>query len=85
MGCSQVTFGYCKEMYAHLTTLFRFMFVHACCTVMRLGKPLEHMQAALKVLNSDNARTAEQTTTLLRQLGYAAYLIFDAVVWVSIT
>lgn len=50
--------------------------------VMRIGKPLEHLQAALKALNS-NSRTSEQVATVLRQLGYASYLIYDALVWVS--
>lgn len=50
--------------------------------VMRVGKPLEHLQAALKALNS-SARPGEQITTVLRQLSYASYLIYDAAVWVS--
>ncbi|KAH8120415.1 peroxisomal biogenesis factor 11 [Phellopilus nigrolimitatus] len=50
--------------------------------LMRIGKPLEHLQAALKATNSF-ARPAEQTTTILRQLGYAGYLIYDAAIWAN--
>ena len=50
---------------------------------MRLGKPLEHLQAALRAAQQIS-NPAEQITTIGRQLGYAGYLIYDAVVWVSL-
>ncbi|KAL5518834.1 PEX11 [Sanghuangporus vaninii] len=50
--------------------------------LMRVGKPLEHLQAALKALNS-SAHPGEQTTTVLRQLCYASYLVYDAAVWAN--
>lgn len=48
---------------------------------MRLGKPLEHLQAALKAAQLIS-NPAEQIATVGRQLGYAGYLIYDTVVWV---
>lgn len=50
--------------------------------VMRLGKPLEHLQAALRVTQSAGP-TGEQITSIGRQLAYAGYLSYDAVIWVS--
>lgn len=49
--------------------------------VMRLFKPLEHVQAALKAIQSSGT-PLEQWTTIGRQLSYAGYLSFDALVWV---
>ena len=49
--------------------------------VMRLGKPLEHLQAALKAATAAG-KPAEQLTTIGRQLGYFGYLTYDALVWV---
>lgn len=48
---------------------------------MRLGKPVEHLQAALKAALS-SAPAPEQITTIGRQLGYFGYLTYDAIVWV---
>jgi peroxin-11B len=49
---------------------------------MRLGKPVEHLQAALRATFA--AGPAEETiTTIARQLGYFGYLTYDAIVWVS--
>ncbi|KAI5124613.1 hypothetical protein M0805_004223 [Coniferiporia weirii] len=50
--------------------------------LMRIGKPLEHIQAALRAANS-TARPGEQITTVLRQLCYAGYLIYDMVAWAN--
>jgi len=50
--------------------------------VMRLGKPLEHLQAALRA-TTDTGPMGEQVTTIGRQLGYAAYLSYDSIIWVS--
>ena len=49
---------------------------------MRLGKPLEHLQAALKATLSKGP-ASEAVTTIARQLCYFGYLSFDAIVWVS--
>lgn len=48
---------------------------------MRLGKPIEHLQAALRAAQS-TGEPAEQITTICRQLGYFGYLTYDAFVWV---
>ncbi len=51
---------------------------------MRLGKPLEHLQAALRATLA--AGPIEETlTTIARQLGYFGYLTYDAVVWVCLS
>jgi len=47
---------------------------------MRLFKPLEHMQAALRAA-SPSAYPLEQYTTIGRQVGYFGYLSLDMVVW----
>ena len=54
-------------------------------SVMRLGKPLEHLQAALKASQSAalSRQSAERFTTVARQLSYAGYLTLDAVVWAN--
>ena len=49
--------------------------------VMRLGKPLEHLQAALKAATAPGP-AIEQLTTIGRQLVYFGYLSNDALVWV---
>jgi len=49
---------------------------------MRLGKPMEHLQAALKATLSKGP-VGEAVTTIARQLCYFGYLSFDAIVWVS--
>lgn len=48
---------------------------------MRLGKPVEHLQAALRAVNTVGA-AGEQITTIGRQLAYFGYLTNDALVWV---
>jgi len=47
---------------------------------MRIGKPLEHAQAAVKAL--DVSDPVLKFTALGRQLGYAGYLFNDMLVWV---
>lgn len=49
---------------------------------MRLGKPVEHLQAALRAAQSP-AELGEQLATIARQLSYFGYLTYDAIVWVS--
>lgn len=48
---------------------------------MRLGKPMEHLQAALKATFSSGP-LLETLTTVARQIGYFGYLSYDAIVWV---
>lgn len=43
---------------------------------------MEHLQAALKAANNFS-RPGEQIFTILRQLCYGGYLIYDAAAWVS--
>ena len=50
---------------------------------MRLGKPLEHLQAALKATQVSTT-AGEQITTIGRQLAYAGYLTYDSLIWVSL-
>ncbi|KAL1749067.1 peroxisomal biogenesis factor 11 [Schizophyllum fasciatum] len=50
--------------------------------LLRLGKPVEHLQLALKAAFA-SARPAEQITTVARQLAYFGYLSFDALVWAN--
>lgn len=49
---------------------------------MRLGKPIEHLQAALRAAQSPS-ELGEQLATIGRQLAYFGYLTYDAIVWVS--
>jgi hypothetical protein len=50
-------------------------------SVMRIGKPLEHAQSAIKAL--DIADPFLKYTAVGRQLGYAGYLLNDTLIWVS--
>ncbi|KAF9456539.1 peroxisomal biogenesis factor 11 [Collybia nuda] len=50
--------------------------------LMRLGKPLEHLQAALRA-SLTSAPSLEQITTISRQVGYFGYLAYDSIVWAS--
>ncbi|GAA6046379.1 hypothetical protein JCM3770_004891 [Rhodotorula araucariae] len=47
--------------------------------LMRLGKPLEHLQAAVKGL--DISDPVIKVTTVGRQIGYAGYLFNDMLIW----
>jgi len=49
---------------------------------MRLGKPLEHLQAALRAAQT-TGDLKEQVTTIGRQLGYFGFLAYDALVWAN--
>ncbi|KIY72841.1 peroxisomal biogenesis factor 11 [Cylindrobasidium torrendii FP15055 ss-10] len=48
--------------------------------LLRLGKPLEHLQAALKAVLAAGS-TPEKVTAIARQLAYFGYLALDAFVW----
>ncbi|KIM85398.1 hypothetical protein PILCRDRAFT_360634 [Piloderma croceum F 1598] len=50
--------------------------------MMRLGKPLEHLQAALRA-TTGTGPMGEQITTIGRQLGYAGYLAYDSIIWAN--
>ncbi|CAA7266560.1 unnamed protein product [Cyclocybe aegerita] len=50
--------------------------------LMRLGKPLEHLQAALRASLSSGP-FEETLTTVSRQIGYFGYLTYDAIVWAN--
>jgi peroxin-11B len=51
---------------------------------MRLGKPMEHLQAALRASLSTGP-LAETLATVARQIAYFGYLAYDALVWVRDT
>ena len=48
---------------------------------MRLFKPLENLQAALRAMQSPTT-SLEQLTTIGRQLGFFGYLTYDMISWV---
>ncbi|KIK71160.1 hypothetical protein GYMLUDRAFT_33295 [Collybiopsis luxurians FD-317 M1] len=50
--------------------------------LLRLGKPAEHLQAALKA-SLASSPAAETITAIGRQLSYFGYLSFDAAVWIN--
>jgi peroxin-11B len=50
-------------------------------TVMRLGKPLEHLQAALKV-TKEISDPVVGVCAVGRQISYAIYLFNDMMIWV---
>lgn len=50
--------------------------------MMRLGKPLEHLQAALRA-TANSGPIGEQITTIGRQLAYAGYLAYDSIIWAN--
>ncbi|OBZ78811.1 Peroxisomal membrane protein PMP30B [Grifola frondosa] len=50
--------------------------------LMRLGKPVENLQALLRAIQTPGD-AGERITMIGRQLGYFAYLSFDAIVWAN--
>jgi len=50
--------------------------------LLRLAKPVEHLQAALRATQTTGP-LGEQLTTVARQLAYFFYLSYDAIVWVN--
>ncbi|KAI6044947.1 peroxisomal biogenesis factor 11 [Pisolithus marmoratus] len=50
--------------------------------LMRLGKPVEHLQAALRAAQTAGD-ISEQLATIGRQISYFGYLVYDAVVWAN--
>jgi hypothetical protein len=65
-----------------LHALSQWLHTEVMSLVMRLGKPLEHLQSALRATASTGPM-GEQITTIGRQLGYAGYLAYDSIIWVS--
>ncbi len=79
MGGTQDTSRNSKEMYVSLLTIA--CPTHASYPVLRLGKPIEHLQAALRAALA-TAPVGEQLTTIARQISYFFFLSYDAIVWV---
>lgn len=50
--------------------------------MLRLVKPVEHLQAALRATQTTGP-LGEQLTTVARQLAYFFYLSYDAIVWAN--
>lgn len=73
--CDRV-YKVCKDYNLHYTIIR--VYSHP---VMRLGKPVEHLQAALKA--QAIADPILKITATIRQLGYALYLINDHLSWVG--
>ncbi|CAO1633925.1 unnamed protein product [Sympodiomycopsis kandeliae] len=70
--------GATKETVARLTNLKSSLALSR--KLMRVGKFLEHLQAALKATSIQDPFVSY--TALARQLSYAAYLTFDTLQWV---
>lgn len=84
MGRTEESSGHWQKMYQTNQTFFVDQ-VTDHSSVIRLGKPLEHLQAAIKASQSTtlSLHAAERFTAIARQLSYAGYLAFDAVVWAN--
>ncbi|KAK0245847.1 peroxisomal biogenesis factor 11 [Armillaria nabsnona] len=50
--------------------------------LLRLGKPMENLQAALRAVLSSSS-PPEQITTIARQIAYFGYLSLDGLVWAN--
>jgi len=50
--------------------------------LLRLAKPVEHLQAALRATQATGP-LGEQLTTVARQVAYFLYLTYDAIVWAN--
>ncbi|PBK77203.1 peroxisomal biogenesis factor 11 [Armillaria solidipes] len=51
--------------------------------LLRLGKPMENLQAALRAVLSSSSSAPEQITTIARQIAYFGYLSLDSLVWAN--
>lgn len=80
MGGSQVSSWSCQKVYVFLQ-LLALNSILTRRPVMRLGKPIECLQAALKASFSPGP-VAEIITMVARQVGYFSYLNYDALIWV---
>lgn len=64
-----------------------FPFCLRCCQqtihpVLRLAKPVEHLQAVLRATQT-HGPLGEQLTTVGRQIAYFLYLTYDTIVWAN--
>jgi len=50
--------------------------------LLRLGKPMEHLQSALRAAQT-TSEVKEQLTTIARQLSYFGYLTYDTMIWAN--
>ncbi|GAA97548.1 hypothetical protein E5Q_04226 [Mixia osmundae IAM 14324] len=75
---------YCFRMGYTRPTIERFQNLKSALglsrKLMRIGKPLEHLQSAIKAV--DQRDPVLRVTAIGRQLGYAAYLVHDTLAWV---
>ncbi|BGP15070.1 hypothetical protein JCM10213_002786 [Rhodosporidiobolus nylandii] len=69
--------GYSNETVQRLTALKSSLALSR--KLMRIGKPFEHLQAAVRALTIQD--TILKVTAVGRQLGYAGYLFNDMLVW----
>jgi len=69
--------GYSKEAVAQMSAIKSAL--GTTRKVMRLGKPMEHLQSAIKAQSI--ADPILKFTAIVRQLGYAAYLVNDHLSW----
>ncbi|GAA5902830.1 hypothetical protein JCM6882_009137 [Rhodosporidiobolus microsporus] len=69
--------GYSNETVARLSALKSTLALSR--KLMRIGKPVEHLQAAVKGL--DISDPVLKITAIGRQLGYAGYLFNDMLIW----
>jgi peroxin-11B len=49
--------------------------------VLRLGKPIEHLQATLRA-SASNESPVEILLLIAKHVGYFAFLSYDAIAWV---
>jgi len=71
--------GYTKETVARFSNLKSALGLSR--KLMRIGKPMEHLQAALKAI--DVSDPIVRVTAIGRQLGYALYLVHDTLAWTN--
>ncbi|GAA6042555.1 hypothetical protein JCM8097_004664 [Rhodosporidiobolus ruineniae] len=69
--------GYSNETVARLSALKSTLALSR--KLMRIGKPVEHLQAAVKGVDIPNP--VLKYTAIGRQLGYAGYLFNDMLIW----
>jgi len=69
--------GFSKELVAQMSALKSAL--GTTRKVMRLGKPMEHFQAAVKAVAIGDP--VLKLAAIVRQLGYAFYLLNDHLVW----
>ncbi|CCE78175.1 Piso0_000792 [Millerozyma farinosa CBS 7064] len=73
-GFSSETVRLFKDLKSHITLIRKGM---------RLFKPMNHLQVAAKTFDNKLMDPILQNTTVIRNLGYAAYLTFDSITWLK--